>query len=422
MKVVTRPLADDRPLLAFIPPGTDAVTWVRRAAGDVPDASVSPTDEGLVGWGVAATVRPSGPQRFTQADADLQELAAFADIDDTVQLPGSGLVGVGSFTFDPNATGSVLTIPRVFVGRRGGQTWITNIDPHDAPPVPEPWTGPVSEVGGDRPRFAGSSNPDLRWLEAVGRAIDWIRSEEALTKVVLARDYALWSKEPFDPLLTARRLHAKFPSCHTFSVNGLTGATPELLVTRSGKAVTSRVLAGTAARGADASEDAALGTALLASEKDRFEHSLAATSVSEVLAPICTQLTCDDEPQLLRLDNVQHLATRFDGVLGSPYSSLEIAGALHPTAAVGGTPRSEALDAIAALEGMDRGRYAAPVGWTGPDGDGEWGIALRCAELSGARARLFAGVGVVADSLPEDELEETRLKLRAMQSALDPTR
>ncbi|MGH8887374.1 MAG: chorismate-binding protein, partial [Egibacteraceae bacterium] len=139
----------------------------------------------------------------------------------------------------------------------------------------------------------------------------------------------------------------------------------------------------------------------------------------QALHPLCARLEADADPWLLRLDNVAHLATRFRGVLTRPVPSLDLVGALHPTAAVCGTPTAAALDRIRALERMDRGRYAGPVGWTDAHGDGEWAIALRCAEVDGPRARLFAGAGIVAGSLPEGELEETRLKLRAMQSALE---
>jgi menaquinone-specific isochorismate synthase len=407
LRVRSTPLPDDRPLLDLVPT-TGAVAWVRRG-------------EGLVGWGVAARIEPGrGPERFAVADRALRELADAADIHDAVGLPGSGLVGLGSFTFTDEAAGSVLLVPRFLVGRREGVTWATTVDPVGSDPVHGPAERPPVEPARDRPRFAGSSKPDLHWLEAVTLAIERIRAGE-LDKVVLARDHAVWSHEPFDPLDVARRLTARFPRCHTFVVDGLVGATPELLLARSGEQVVSRVLAGTTGRHADEVEDAALGAALLASDKDLREHEYAAASVREVLAPRCAELTHDDQPRLLRLDNVQHLATSFSGRLRAPRSSLELVAELHPTAAVGGTPRGTALAMIAELEGMDRGRYAAPVGWTDPTGDGEWGIALRCAELSGARARLFAGVGVVDASLPEAELEETRLKLLAMQAVLDAT-
>jgi menaquinone-specific isochorismate synthase len=404
LRVHTRAIDDDR-LLLDLPPTADAIAWVRR-------------DEGLVGWGTAARIEPGpGDDRFELADAALRDLAEDAEVVDEVGLPGSGLVGLGSFTFDADAAGSVLVVPRVVVGRREGVTWLTTLDPTDAPPAPGPATQPPTVPARDRPRYAGSSNPDVHWLEAVATAVDHIVAGH-LDKVVLARDHAVWSREPFDPLDLARRLTARFPRCHTFVLDGLVGATPELLLSRQGTHITSRVLAGTTGRSHDEAEDAALGAALLESDKDRREHVYAAESVREVLAPLCRELSFDAQPRLLRLDNVQHLATSFDGALSEPLSSLAVVAALHPTAAVGGTPRDAALALIAQLEGMDRGRYAAPVGWTDPTGDGEWGIALRCAELSGARARLFAGVGVVDASLPEAELEETRLKLMAMQAAL----
>jgi menaquinone-specific isochorismate synthase len=417
LRVRTVALDDDRPLLDLTPAPAETVAWVRKG-------------EGLVGWGTAVRIEPGpGQDRFVRADAALRELAADAQVDDPLRAPGTGLVGLGSFTFDANAGGSVLIVPRVVVGRRDGATWLTTIDPDDATPAPGPAGSPPVPPTRGRPRFAGSSNPDLRWLEAVADAAARIRAGE-LDKVVLARDHAIWSHEPFDPLDLARRLAHRFPRCHTFVMDGLVGATPELLLRRTGRHVDSRVLAGTTGRSDDEVEDAALGAALLASEKDRLEHALAAQSVLEVLEPRCDTLTRDPAPRLLRLDNVQHLATTFSGELrggakacgieGAP-TSLEVVAALHPTAAVGGTPRAEALALIRASEGMDRGRYAAPVGWTTPDGDGEWGIALRCAELSGARARLFAGGGIVGASLPEDELQETRLKLLAMQAVLDAT-
>ena len=407
LRVTSRWWDEDRPLLD-LPPVADATCWVRR-------------DEGLVAWGTAARIAPGpGPDRFARAEQELQALAADARVDDGVQVPGSGVTGLGSFAFTDTATGSVLRVPQVLIGRRGGRTWRTDVEVDGLAPAPGPADRPPPPVARGRTRYAGSSLPDLAWLEAVAAAVDRI-ADGRLDKVVLARDHAVWSEHRFDALDLARRLHARFPRCHTFVVDGLVGATPELLLARDGTAVSSRVLAGTTGRSDDEATDAALGAALLDSAKDQHEHRLAAASVHDVLDPACATLDVDDAPRLLRLDNVQHLATVFRGTLAAdpPPSSLELVAALHPTAAVGGTPRDAAVAMIAELEGLDRGRYAAPVGWTDAAGDGEWGIALRCAELSGARARLFAGVGVVGASLPEDELEETRLKLRAMQAVLD---
>lgn len=407
LTVTTRELESDRALEDLVP--TDgAALWLRRG-------------EGHAGWGAALHVAlGTGPERFERAAATLAEVADAALVDDPVGVPGGGLVGFASFTFDERTTGSVLHVPRRIVGRRDGRTWLTRIDGPDlTDDVPGPAGTSHVDPLRDRVRFAGSSMPEVHWLEAVATATKRIEAGE-LDKVVLARDHAVWSKEPFDPVWLATRLARRFPDCFTFLVDDLIGATPELLVRRAGRDVTSLALAGTTARGTTPDDDRDLGAALLSSDKDRREHDFAARSVVDALRGTCTDLTGSDEPFLLRLDNVQHLATEVTGHLADPATSvLELAGRLHPTAAVGGTPRDVAVRMIRELEGMDRGRYAGPVGWATADGDGEFGIALRCAELSGARARLFAGAGIVAGSLPEDELEETRVKLRAMQGALD---
>ncbi|MFP5309777.1 MAG: isochorismate synthase MenF [Actinomycetes bacterium] len=414
LTVRTWAIDDPGPLLDRLPP-TDGVAWLQG-------------EDGMVGIGAAARIDPGvGPGRTSVATDALARLAAGASVRDDVRVAGTGLVAFGSFTFDVDTHGSSLVVPEVVVGRRGRTAWLTCIGPADderlsasEPPLP-PAVATATAHAADRPRYAGSSVPDVRWLEAVATAVQRIRAGE-LEKVVLARDHAVWSKETFDARVLARRLAERFPGCSTFVVDGLVGATPELLVGRTGARVESLPLAGTTGRDADPDLDAALGRALLDSAKDRWEHELLVRNVAEVLGRVCRDLHHADTPFLLQLDNVQHLATRFVGELapaddGSLPSALELAGALHPTPAVAGTPTADALAVLRELEGMDRGRYAAPVGWVDAAGDGEWGIALRCAELSGARARLFAGAGIVADSLPEDELEETRIKLLAAQSA-----
>jgi len=241
--------------------------------------------------------------------------------------------------------------------------------------------------------------------------------------VVLARDLYATAPEPFDTRLVLRRLAARYPDCYTFSCDGLTGATPELLIRRDGRQITSLVLAGTAPRGGTTEQDLAFGAGLLASAKNQSEHVYAVDSVRDVLAPLCEQLDIEPGPSLLRLANVQHLATAVRGVLtpaaAADRSALALAAAQHPTAAVGGTPTGVAMDLIRELEGMDRGRYAGPVGWVDGRGNGVWGIALRCALLSGPSARLFAGCGIVADSDPAAELAEAQSKFRVMQDALE---
>ncbi len=287
--------------------------------------------------------------------------------------------------------------------------------------------GPVRRARGHGPRplparrlvHRGASLPELAWMEAVDAVAAEVRAGTGLRKAVLARDVLVDAPERLDPRLLAARLAERFPHCWTFLVDGLIGATPELLLRRSGRTVASLVLAGSTRRGADAAEDAALAAALRDSAKDTHEHALSVASVRDVLAPLTATLRVDPEPTLLRLDNVQHLATRVEGELAGPATALDLVAALHPTAAVCGTPRDLALARIREREGMDRGRYSGPVGWVDATGDGEFGIALRCAELTPTGARLFAGAGVVGSSLPEAELDETRLKLRAMQSALE---
>lgn len=376
----------------------DGVAWLHRG-------------DGLVGWGEAARVEVAGRERFAEARAWLRALAAGAEVDDPIGVPGTGAVAFGSFTFDEEAPGSMLVVPAVVVGRRHGRTWITR--------AAEP-PGPVAEGSNDRIRYAGSTLPDVKWLDAVDAAARAVRAGDA-EKVVLARDVHVWSRRELDLRPIARRLARTFPECYTFLVDGLLGATPELLVRRIGATVESLVLAGSAARGSTRDEDERMGRRLLKSTKDSDEHRPAVEQVRRVLASMTSDLKVTGEPFLLRLANVQHLATAFGGDLSGRYDALDIAAALHPTPAVCGTPTDRAAALIRDLEHMDRGRYGGPVGWIDARGDGEWGIALRCAEFNGTRGRLFAGAGIVAGSLPEAELEETRIKLRAMQSALDVT-
>lgn len=370
--------------------------------------------EGLVAWGEAARIDPgTGEGRFERAASELGRLFDGMEVRDEVGVPGTGPVAFGSFTFDPEAAGSVLIVPAVVVGRRRGKAWTTSIGPEPAhEPAPAP--GP----GEDRIRYLGSSMPELEWLEAVAAA-ERATDGGDLEKVVLARDVRVWSKSPLDPRRLTARLARRFPECFTFSVDGLVGATPELLVRRTGALVESRVLAGSAPRDPAPSADAELGRSLLASDKDLREHELALRSVLDVFEELCASVEVDESPHLLKLANVQHLATDVRARLDPAPTALQIAGRLHPTAAVCGLPRRSALELLRALERLDRRRYAGPVGWVDARGDGEWGIALRCAEIDGARARLFAGAGIVPGSVPEAELEETRIKLNAMQSALE---
>ncbi|SDG73494.1 menaquinone-specific isochorismate synthase [Sinosporangium album] len=396
--VRTLSVGDPGDLVAALPDAAPSA-WIRHG-------------EGLVGWGVAAsTAVPPGPDRFTWAKKWLAEVLGDADVDDDLRVPGSGPVAFGSFTFDPDEPGSVLIVPKVVLARRDGRAWMTTVD---AAPTGE--AVPTVEPGWVRYGDGSLSAPE--WEHAVARAVQAIRSGR-LEKAVLARDLMVTAENPIDARPLLARLAQRYPECYTFSVGGLLGATPELLVRRTGEAVESLVLAGTAARGGDADDDLARGAALFASAKDRHEHACAVSSVRQALTPLCADLRVPDAPELLVLPNVQHLASRVTGRLGNGASVLDVVEAMHPTAAVGGTPTATALEVIRELEGMDRAGYAGPVGWIDSRGDGEWGIALRCGLINGNRVRLFAGCGIMGDSEPSAELAEAQAKLRAMQYALE---
>jgi menaquinone-specific isochorismate synthase len=257
-------------------------------------------------------------------------------------------------------------------------------------------------------------------MARVAQAVEAIRAGEA-EKVVLARDLRARTAEPLDPRWALRRLADRYDTSWTFSVDGLIGATPELLVRVERGLVTSRVLAGTIQRTGDDEADLAKAGILAHSSKDLEEHEYAVQSVAQALAPFCSSANVPDVPFVLPLPNVLHLASDVTGVLRHHTGSLTLAAALHPSAAVCGTPREAATRLIRDLEQMDRGRYAGPVGWTGADGDGEWGIALRSAQIDPTdphELRLFAGCGVVAASDPAAELAESNAKLVPMRYAL----
>lgn len=348
----------------------------------------------LVTSGVAARVTP-----FEAAG-----VLATVDVDDPVALPGTGAVAVGALPFDPDATGELVVPARVH-GVHDGRAWITEIGPS------EPAAG-AAVAPPTRFHVAASRTRD-DWCLAVERALSAIAAGD-LEKVVLAREVLVEADTAFDPHQIVRGLIASQPGSFVYASQGLVGASPELLVRRVDSLVESRPVAGTTV----ADSDEAL-LALAASVKDTNEHRFVVEGIIDVLRPCCDRLHADAVPEVAVFGPVAHLATPIAGRLTTPApSALELARLLHPTPAVGGTPRGAALDAIRALEGFDRGRYAGPVGWVDARGDGEWAIALRGAELDGARARLVAGAGIVAGSDPDAEWAETQAKLEPMLRAL----
>jgi menaquinone-specific isochorismate synthase len=405
LTVRTVAVPDPGDLLAQVPQ-PDVVAWVQHGAG-------------LVGWGEAARITlPAGEDRFTAAEKWLGSVFDAAIVDDRVRLRGSGPVAFGAFTFDASSDGSVLIVPQAVLGRDGqGHAWLTTVTEGGAAPAwPFAQPRPLERV-----LWHDGSLPAPQWERAVAKAVAAIKAG-SLLKVVLARDLYATAAEDIDPRTPLLRLAERYPECFTFACDGLIGATPELLISRDGGQVSALVLAGTAPRGADPAADEALGQWLLASAKDNEEHVYAVESMREALGPLCDTLDIEPQPDLLRLPNLQHLGTWVHGTLaaaGPPRSALALAAAVHPTAAVCGTPTGTALELIRELEHMDRERYAGAVGWVDADGNGEWGIALRCAQLSGRTARLFAGGGIVAGSDPAAELAEAEVKFRPMRGALE---
>ncbi len=394
-------------------PQPDVVAWVHHGAG-------------LLGWGEAVRVTlPAGEDRFTAGEKWLRSVFDAADVDDKVRVRGSGPVAFGTFTFDASSDGSVLIVPRMVLGRDGrGQAWLTTVtEPGEAASLATGWPLPVNTELAEPTSLSWQegSLPGPRWEQAVAEAVAAIKAG-GLRKVVLARDVFGTAAEPIDARVLLRRLAARYPDCFTFACDGMIGATPELLVSRDGRQVSALVLGGTLPRGANQAEDDALGAELLASAKNHEEHAYAVESIREALQPLCAVLDVEARPALLKFPNLQHLGTRVRGTLaggGTLKSALALAAAAHPPAAVCGTPTGVALELIRELEHMDRERYAGPVGWIDAEGNGQWGIAIRCAQLSGRTARLFAGCGIVAGSQPAAELAETLVKLQPMRGALE---
>ena len=391
-------------------PQPDVVAWVHHRAG-------------LAGWGEAASVTlPAGEDRFTAGEKWLRSVFDAADVDDQVRVRGSGPVAFGTFTFDASSDGSVLIVPRVVLGRDGrGGAWLTVVtEPGEAAPG---WPVPAGpEPAAPRiVRWEDGGLPGPRWEQAVAEAVAAIKAG-SLRKVVLARDVFGLADEPIDVRVLLRRLASRYPDCYTFACDGMVGATPELLVRRAGREVSALVLGGTLPRGADPAADLALGRELLASAKNNEEHAYAVDSVRDALGPLCAVFDVEARPSLLKFPNLQHLGSRIRGTLTdgqAAKSALALAAAVHPPAAVCGTPAGAALDLIRELEQMDRERYAGPVGWVDAEGNGEWGIAIRSGQISGRTARLFAGCGIVTGSEPRAELAETLVKLQPMRGALE---
>jgi salicylate biosynthesis isochorismate synthase len=396
----------------------------------------------LAGLGEAARVQAAGAERFRTVAERWRALSAEAMAEPADDAEGGGPVAVGGFAFAPDGGGAPhwagfepasLIVPEVAIVRRGAEpsvqlTLTVGASPDDTPedllarlerrlaelrsdPLPLLDPAPTG-------RFQiASAMPPEHFEAAVARAVELIREGE-LEKIVLAREVQVHAPRPYDPAAVFGVLREEFPSCFVFCVgrgdSTLIAASPELLVRREGQRVSTLALAGSTRRSADPAVDDHLGEQLLRDESYREEHAIVARRIERTLRPHAIWVAAAPEPELVRIANIQHLATPIRAQLAAPLDALALAGLMHPTPAVGGEPLLRAAPLIPALEGLDRGWYSGPVGWTDAAGDGELCVALRCALLNGSVARCYAGNGIVRDSDPARELAETEVKLQAL--------
>ncbi len=382
---------------------------------DIPtgDFLFARSNQTLVGQGVALRLSATGKDRISTLAAKWREVCAEAEILDQVKLPGSSLVAFSSITFSENSSiESVLVVPKRLYVLRPEVSFVIEVEAEEQ--LKAVTTAPTQFQAG---KLSASG-----FQAAVAQAITEINETE-LKKVVLSRDLEMVL--PHQPDLTEplARLRARYPDCWTYKVEGVFGASPELLLRAERGEVSARVLAGTAGRGTDPDVDRAIADGLSHSIKNNHEHAYAVQSMVSELEPFCEWVEADAQPFSLALPDLWHLATDVRGKLKPATSLLDVIAKLHPTAAVAGTPRDLAIALIEELEPYDRGGYAGPVGWVSADGSGELAIALRggIIESTGDQVlvRAIAGCGIVAESDPQAELAETELKFRAVRFAFD---
>ena len=390
--VRTTLVPDPLDLLAHLP-DAEISCWVRRG-------------EGMVGVGAAHH------QSFPDArGAEIwwREICSNLEVDTDPDLgdePMAGPVAFISFPFDSKGSYEVV-VPGAVLGRRNGKSWLTSWNSI-------PWVEGMSPGASPALHFHPSSLDHEQWLRAVKQALTAIHRGE-VDKIVLARDEVAETKGRIDPRPVLTRLAETYPQTWTFCVKSLVGASPELLIRQDRGLITSRVLAGTIHGD---HEESVLAQALSSSSKDLAEHQYAVASVAEALRSHVTSLHVPEVPFVLQLPNVMHLASDITGAVRPGSTVVGLAAAIHPSAAVCGTPTDAARKLIHKLEHMNRDRYAGPVGWINAAGDGEIALALRCGLIEENQVRIFAGCGIVAGSDPEAEWAETVAKLLPMKQAL----
>ena len=397
--VTTARLGEHQPLLDLLP-DQNPISWVRNG-------------EGLVGWGCFARQTVTGPNRFQLARKWWHEQLDKLEINNPIHLPGTGPLLFTSFSFDPDEI-SELIIPEVVVGKRGNNSWITWIGDKPQPKL-QTTNGEIKPA-----EVVWQDKSADTWRAKVNRAIGEIQKDR-LDKVVLAREILGQSDSKIDPRFVLKNLAMEYPATWVYSNNGLVGATPELLLRLSKSMVVSRILAGTISKTGDDEKDLALAASLARSSKDLEEHEYAVRSVADALSPFCTSTNVPESPFVLHLANVMHLATDVTGALLESHNVIDLFALLeklHPSAAVCGTPTEIAKEVITEVEGLNRGRYAGPIGWVDSNGDGEQGIALRCGLIDGNQITAFAGCGIVSGSDADREIKESNAKFQAIKQAL----
>jgi salicylate biosynthesis isochorismate synthase/menaquinone-specific isochorismate synthase len=395
----------------------------------------------LAALGVAHAATSRGGQRFADVASECLGIGGEAVVDEPTVLPaGAGPVWTGGFAFDPQGGSSpiwsslppaAMTLPELSLCRSGENAFLT------LNAVVHPGDDPEETIAGCSARLASLRGDPLPMIDPHPTSHAQIHSarppgdfermvfdatgridREDLRKVVLAREVVVTAPAAFDPAAVFGAMREQFPSCFCFCCGtpeaAFIGASPELLLRRSGAGVSTVALAGSTRRSSDPAVDDHLGEQLLRSDKNRREQRIVTERIVRVLRPHAVWVEAAPEPDVIRVANIQHLGTPVIAQLAEPRSAVEIAGLMHPTPAVGGEPRERAAATIAALERIDRGWYAGPVGWMDATEDGEFCVALRSALLRDREAHLYAGVGVVAGSDPEAELEETEIKLEAL--------
>jgi len=395
--------------------------------------------------GTAVALEASGPDRFKVVAKRWRTLASHAACDPPDGPRGCGPIAVGGFAFAPEGgraphwagyAPASMHVPEVALVRRGEDVRLTLCALASPDDTVDDLVARVearaSELRLDvplpllDPDPAGayhvvSAMPPEHYEQAVARGVERIVAGD-LEKLVLAREVQVHAPVDHDPAAVLGVLREAFPSCHLVCAGrgdaAFVSASPELLIRRDGERAATLALAGSTRRSADPAVDDHLGERLLRSTKDREEQAIVVRRIARTLKPVAVWVTAPEEPELVKMANIQHLGTPIRAQLARPVGVVELAGLLHPTPAVGGEPLSVAAPLIPALEGFDRGWYAGPVGWTDLDEDGEFVVALRCALLRGPVARCYAGVGVVRDSDPAAELAETEVKLQALLPVL----